>query len=1386
MATESVVSLRLRVLQEGLSNLDTLINSLGTGDAQAKALAETAASLRQAMQQLSDEEDSSAQATRDMQDRMAALEAELARAVAQARAMAQAQRDVGASAAETVKATQAATAATGEQSAAVQRATQVLQAAEAAHKSALAAKNALIPPDIKGAEAALAAARAQHQQATELDALELAAKGAASELMRSGAASDVFAKALPPDEQVRRLVQQLAALGGAIDPAVAERARTLANELTRLANEDKLAQQVRADAQALDMLEAAARGAAESMQRAGATAELLAAPTETQRVAALRAELEKLQGSIDPATAQRAKALADELARMSQQRDAIATLEQLRGRTDALRQAVAATGGAVDDYTRLIGGAKNATAEEAAELAVLTERARAARLAYIQHNQDVAASEQRLREMGVQVDRAATGMGRAAAEANKAQAGIDRMGQKSRETKDEVESLNTQLTRVAAGIASAFAGRELVMMAAGMESVALGLTAVSGSSQTAERDLEIVRRVAVRSGVDAIEAGKGLLSLRAATQGTSVEGEKSTQVYEAVAFAMARAGKTSAETANALRALEQMASKGVVSMEELRGQLGEALPGAMNAAARGLGVTTAQLVALVESGRITAAEIFPALTKGLNELYGGAGDARSLAAELTNVKNALILMAEDIGNAGGLDALKTGAQAAHAAIVILGAGTVAIGKQIGTVMSAVANLDFSQLQSELTKIAAEGRNKILEAAQYNDVLRGTLESIGSESTKAALAQQKAAETASQAAQAVTTATQKTGEASKDAGADVAKGAATGTAGLAGMAAQANAVDAAIAQVAVVGKDKLPQIGPTAQQQADAMAALAGKSQEVADKVGKEIPTAIAKLSGTDLASFRDRMVAAFADSQANAALLEQVLVDVGKQAAQNLGVDVAAAATKVSAEFEKATADSNVLIGSVDALKAAGVDTSVVVGQALNGMVNTAKNQAELDALTARVNALRAAGQLTEVQYIALTASISAKAQDVAANVNSVADALLGKFGTSVQEVQTGISATSTKAIGDLDALTRTLDALGVKGEDTAPILTRALDQTLQAANTAKEIEEVIKRWKELGVQGKVTGDQLAEGVGKAKTKLDEVKPGINSTSEALSKFGLTSRAEMQRTAETLGKAWKQIQNDASESIANKRAAFEKYARAVMDANGGVVTAELKVQAEMLGVELAAKSAGAAGAAGMHQIRDAAQEAAGQVRDLSASLRERNEAVKSSFEADAAKRTGSGTEAGGNTLMSVINTLKGYGLDDAAAQSIAREFVDANGDVPYMNNPGQRKYGGPGGGTLSSALQAAASQYLYGKDGTGGEVARRAAAANAPAAAPAPAPATTPAPAPAAPARVYAVQITLAGRTETISTSSDRDAQALMGLIKQLETEAARAAGGTS
>jgi tape measure domain-containing protein len=91
----------------------------------------------------------------------------------------------------------------------------------------------------------------------------------------------------------------------------------------------------------------------------------------------------------------------------------------------------------------------------------------------------------------------------------------------------------------------------------------------------------------------------------------------------------------------ALEALVQMVGKGTVSMEELRQQLGDALPGAMTIVAKSLGVTQAELFKLVKAGKISGKDLVLALTKiGNSKVYldGASKGAETLGAKFQQLK----------------------------------------------------------------------------------------------------------------------------------------------------------------------------------------------------------------------------------------------------------------------------------------------------------------------------------------------------------------------------------------------------------------------------------------------------------------------------------------------------------------------------------------------------------------------------------------------------------------------------------------------------------------------------------------------------------------------------------------------------------------------------
>lgn len=86
-------------------------------------------------------------------------------------------------------------------------------------------------------------------------------------------------------------------------------------------------------------------------------------------------------------------------------------------------------------------------------------------------------------------------------------------------------------------------------------------------------------------------------------EGDSIRGQATRDIFDAVGIAATVMNLSAEQSEGAFLALSQMASKGKVQAEELRGQLGERIPGALNIAARAMGVTQAQLNDMLDKGK---------------------------------------------------------------------------------------------------------------------------------------------------------------------------------------------------------------------------------------------------------------------------------------------------------------------------------------------------------------------------------------------------------------------------------------------------------------------------------------------------------------------------------------------------------------------------------------------------------------------------------------------------------------------------------------------------------------------------------------------------------------------------------------------------------------
>lgn len=304
----------------------------------------------------------------------------------------------------------------------------------------------------------------------------------------------------------------------------------------------------------------------------------------------------------------------------------------------------------------------------------------------------------------------------------------------SESVKTHADGMLSLFTKLGLAFSGAVLAREFLTVNVALEGMERTFRAVTGSSEKAAAEMAYVRDVADRLALPITTVGKAYAGLSAATKGTGVEGQQTRAIFEAVANAMSVAGKSADETHNALLALSQMASKGVIQMEELRGQLGEALPGALNAAAAGFGITTAQLIKLTESGTLTAEQLFPALTKGLNDLYAasgaGAQQAETLTQKWERFQNSIADAFKTIGDAGAVKLLKGSLDVLEAGVIASSVGIIALGKDIGVFLAALKNGDIGvhgfsdSVKAAFAEISKEAEDKLLKAAQHNRTLAG--------------------------------------------------------------------------------------------------------------------------------------------------------------------------------------------------------------------------------------------------------------------------------------------------------------------------------------------------------------------------------------------------------------------------------------------------------------------------------------------------------------------------------------------------------------------------------------------------------------------------------------------------------------------------------------
>ncbi|EIP3768593.1 tape measure protein [Salmonella enterica subsp. enterica serovar Montevideo] len=139
----------------------------------------------------------------------------------------------------------------------------------------------------------------------------------------------------------------------------------------------------------------------------------------------------------------------------------------------------------------------------------------------------------------------------------------------------------------------------------------------------AKRATEFVKNLANNSGVDQIETLSSFAKFSAGA-GDMDAGQKEA-LFSNVIGTSRLMGLSTDEINGILKAFEQMASKGKIQAEELRGQLGDRMAGAFQLFARSLGMTTEELDKAMKDGKVLSKDVLPKVSAEMGKMIDKAG-----------------------------------------------------------------------------------------------------------------------------------------------------------------------------------------------------------------------------------------------------------------------------------------------------------------------------------------------------------------------------------------------------------------------------------------------------------------------------------------------------------------------------------------------------------------------------------------------------------------------------------------------------------------------------------------------------------------------------------------------------------------------------------------
>ena len=192
-------------------------------------------------------------------------------------------------------------------------------------------------------------------------------------------------------------------------------------------------------------------------------------------------------------------------------------------------------------------------------------------------------------------------------------------------------------------------GRQSFQTVVALDSQAEAMKNVSITAQELAKNNEFLQQTTEQLGLDVLSSTSAFKNFYAASTQAGISADETRKIFFAASAASANLKLSQEDTNGVLLAFSQIASKGKVQAEELRGQIGERVPGAFSIAAKAMGVTQQELNKMLETGQVVSSEFLPKFAAELQRTFGGdtTKNVEGLQASIARFKNQFTEMIAD-------------------------------------------------------------------------------------------------------------------------------------------------------------------------------------------------------------------------------------------------------------------------------------------------------------------------------------------------------------------------------------------------------------------------------------------------------------------------------------------------------------------------------------------------------------------------------------------------------------------------------------------------------------------------------------------------------------------------------------------------------------------